>query len=340
MKFIPYILIVVVLLIAGGLYIDNQNKKTNTESAFDFSQEKIKGTTELKNYGPAPEFKEISTWLNTEQLTMSELKGKVVLVDFWTYSCINCIRTLPYLTAWDEKYRDQGLVIVGVHTPEFGFEKVTNNVKTALERHKIKYPVAQDNDFGTWNAYNNKYWPAKYLIDQQGNIIYTHFGEGDYEETESIIQQLLNVTADTEKEIPRSISRDQSPEMYFGFSRIENLAQNFKQTVEPQNFSWLENQELNQFQLEGKWSIQNEKAVLSSQTGKIRLRYKASQINMVATNPKGSALKIFIDGKEQSPVIVKNSQLYTLYNEAPADEHEIIIEITGSGFEAFTFTFG
>jgi thiol-disulfide isomerase/thioredoxin len=140
---------------------------------------------------PAPEFAGIENWLNSPPLTLASQRGKVVLVDFWTYTCINCIRTLAYVTSWHQKYKDQGLVVVGVHTPEFPFERSTPNVQKALERFKITYPVAQDNRYATWEAYRNQYWPAVYLIDKQGQIVYRHFGEGNYAETEAEIQRLL-----------------------------------------------------------------------------------------------------------------------------------------------------
>lgn len=139
----------------------------------------------------APEFTGISKWLNSDPLTMRQLRGKVVLVDFWTYTCINCIRTLPYVKSWHEKYKDQGLVVVGVHTPEYPFERSTDNVKTAIKRFGIPYAVAQDNQYATWNAYSNRYWPAVYLIDKQGRVVYQHFGEGEYAETEAKIRTLL-----------------------------------------------------------------------------------------------------------------------------------------------------
>src|SRR6185503_6564716 len=130
-------------------------------------------------------------WLNSEALTMKSLKGKVVLIDFWTYTCINCVRTLPFVTSWYEKYKDDGLVIVGVHTPEFAFEKDKSNVEMAIKRHGITYPVAQDNDYKTWGAYNNRYWPSEYLVNKEGHIVYTHFGEGNYDVTENAIRKLL-----------------------------------------------------------------------------------------------------------------------------------------------------
>jgi thiol-disulfide isomerase/thioredoxin len=139
----------------------------------------------------APEFSGIEHWLNSEPLTMQSLRGKVVLVDFWTYSCINCLNTLPYVKSWHQKYQEQGLVVVGVHTPEFPFERSNDNVKTALKRLDIRYPVAQDNRYATWSAYNNQYWPALYLFDKKGQLVYSHFGEGQYEQTEATIRSLL-----------------------------------------------------------------------------------------------------------------------------------------------------
>ena len=140
---------------------------------------------------PAPEFQNIDTWLNSQPLKLQDLRGKVVLVDFWTYTCINCLNHLPYVKDWNEKYKDQGLVVVGVHTPEFAYEKSTKNVKDAVERLQIRHAVAQDNGYGTWKAFNNQYWPAVYLIDKQGKIVYSHFGEGSYGTTEKKIRALL-----------------------------------------------------------------------------------------------------------------------------------------------------
>ncbi|MBL8030901.1 MAG: cytochrome c biogenesis protein DipZ, partial [Candidatus Doudnabacteria bacterium] len=170
------------------------------------------------NLKAAPEFTGITNWLNTDRpLTLAELKGKVVLIDFWTYSCINCLRTLPYVTKWYDTYKDQGFVVIGVHTPEFAFEKVTANVARAIQQQGIRYPVAQDNDFGTWGAYSNRYWPAEYLIDQKGNIVRTHFGEGEYDETEMAIKQLLGLSGGATVDSGSDLSQVKSPEMYFGF---------------------------------------------------------------------------------------------------------------------------
>ncbi|CAE6751115.1 thioredoxin family protein [Paraburkholderia nemoris] len=146
---------------------------------------------QLDNNAAAPEFTGIDKWLNSDPLTLQQLRGKVVLVDFWTYTCINCIHVLPYVKTWNQKYKDQGLAVVGVHTPEYPFERNTDNVKTAIKRFGITFPVAQDNNYATWRAYDNQYWPAFYLVDKKGHIAYTHFGEGDYEQTEAKIKALL-----------------------------------------------------------------------------------------------------------------------------------------------------
>jgi len=149
----------------------------------------------LPDFGAAPEFTGIERWLNSEPLSLAQLRGRVVLVDFWTYACINCIRTLPHVNRWAERYTPQGLTVVGVHTPEFPFERSASNVEAAMRRYGVKHPVAQDNRYGTWKAYSNQYWPATYLIDAQGRIRYKHFGEGEYERTESVIRTLLAARA-------------------------------------------------------------------------------------------------------------------------------------------------
>jgi thiol-disulfide isomerase/thioredoxin len=172
----------------------SQFKKLTAVACFALTAVSVGATAHaepLKNPRPAPEFTGIDKWLNSTPLTMQQLRGKVVLVDFWTYTCINCINTLPYVKDWYQKYKDQGLVVVGVHTPEYPFERNTDNVKTAIKHFDIRYPVAQDNSYATWTAYNNQYWPGFYLIDKKGQVVYTHFGEGQYGETEAAIKALL-----------------------------------------------------------------------------------------------------------------------------------------------------
>lgn len=337
---LPYILTgaLILFVVLGGLYI--QSSSSGQTLLDDIKNVRGPKSVTLQSQGKAPEFAGISTWLNSKPLTMESLRGKVVLVDFWTYSCINCIRTLPYITKLDEEYRDKGLVIVGVHTPEFPFEAVTKNVETALKRHNIKYPVAQDNDFTTWNAYSNRYWPAKYLVDQNGNVVYTHFGEGAYEETENAIRELLGMTATDTDEPTGKAGRVGSPEMYFGLSRLENLAPEQQAVNTIETYTLPENLKLNTFALQGTWEYKHDKAVLVSGPGKIRLKFYSGKLFMVASANKETNLKITVDGAEQPDMAVKDSQLYTLFDSNDYGEHLIEITIPEAGFEAFTFTFG
>jgi cytochrome c biogenesis protein CcdA/thiol-disulfide isomerase/thioredoxin len=297
---------------------------------------------ELKNYGQAPEFTGIANWLNSNPLTMTELRGKVVLVDFWTYSCINCVRTLPYITKWYDTYKDQGLVVVGVHTPEFAFEKSTDNVRRAIDQHNIHYPVAQDNDFGTWRAYSNRYWPAKYLIDKDGRIVYTHFGEGAYEETEIIIRQLLG----TPSPLPlgegqgESHKRPQTPEIYFGTERLEYFDSSIKPTDVPQTYSIPTGLQQHHFGLAGTWKFDEEHATLTKGPGTIKLNFLGSKIFMVASSEQGQQISVRADGGAARTILVKDSSLYTLFDSENYNEHILEISIPEAGFEAYTFTFG
>ena len=184
--------------------------------------------SELEDYGPAPEFSGLNGWLNSEPLTLAKLRGRVVLIDFWTYSCINCLRTLPYIKEWDKRYRDLGLTIVGVHAPEFAFERKESNVRANAKRLGLRYPIALDNEYGTWTAWSNQYWPAKYLIDRTGHVRFYHFGEGDYEKTEDVIRTLL---AERGTRLPEASGlEDESPhgrltpESYLGYQRLTGFA--------------------------------------------------------------------------------------------------------------------
>ena len=226
---------IVVILIVGGIYYLETTKIKPPEIKNTGALEE--SNVDLKDgiFPKSPELVGISGYLNTDEtITIKNLtqQGKVVLIDFWTYTCINCIRTLPYLTSWDEKYRDQGLVIIGVHTPEFGFEKEYENVQDALEKYNIKYPVVQDNDYATWTAFQNRYWPHKYLIDTDGYIRYDHIGEGSYEETEEKIKELLSEIGrdvqdiETTEEVKQSSIPVRTPELYAGYSFALSRGQN------------------------------------------------------------------------------------------------------------------
>lgn len=321
-----------VFVLAGGAYLEfTKNEQMN---AID-----DKSSVELKNLGLAPELTGLVSWLNTDPLKIEDLRGKAVLVDFWTYSCINCIRTLPYLTQWHKRYVDKGLVIIGVHTPEFEFEKVPENVQTAIRRYGIEYPVALDNNYSTWRAYQNRYWPAKYLIDQEGRVVYTHFGEGDYEQTENAIRELLGME-DVSKDINNTeIRKVGTPEIYLGLNRLEYYSGDIKPSSEAQDFTKDDDLPLNRFSLSGRWRHGQENAILDGANGSIFLRYYASQVHMVAEAPEGATIEVYLDGQLQQNIDVSNSQLYTLID-GVSGEYLLELRVLGSGFRIYTLTFG
>lgn len=304
----------------------------------------------------APELKNIAAWINSEPQTIAGLKGKVVLIDFWTYSCINCQRTQPYLNAWYDKYQDDGLVVLGLHAPEFAFEKVTENVQGAVSDAKIKYPVALDNDFATWRAYDNQFWPAKYLIDKDGQVRYTHFGEGDYAETEETIQALLKESGQkvTDKiEIERGGSanvRGQTPETYLGFDRAERFANADQFTGSKSvNYSLLNNLQEHEWSLGGQWQINNESSQSMSNDSKLAFNFSAKEVYLVMSGPPGSMVGVSVDGlsstggadvNAESKVTIDGARLYKIVN---ADKYLSNRKLTltfPSGVTINAFTFG
>ena len=265
----------------------------------------------------APDLHVGGQWFNSSLLTMKELKGKVVLVDFWTYTCINCIRTLPYLKSWHEKYSDKGLVIIGVHAPEFEFEKDADNVEGAIKDFGITYPVMQDNDFVTWKAYKNRYWPAKYLIDQDGNIRYTHFGEGDYDETESAIQELLALSAPVANPTYRTYGR--TPELYLGTTRWDDYPG---------------------LQLMGDWSREAEFSTPKS-GATLELKFDAKSAHLVMTPIGGPAtVEVYLDDQLVKTIEVTKNMLYDLVELDSPGIHNLRLVFPKGEVELFAFTFG
>ena len=307
----------------------------------------------------APDFTGIEKWINSEPLSINELKGNVVLVDFWTYTCINCIRTLPYLKMWDEKYRDNGLIIVGVHTPEFNFEKEYENVLSAVNKYGIKYPVAQDNDYATWNAYQNRYWPHKFLIDINGKIRYDHIGEGSYEETEKMIQLLLEernkekVDGITKPSEAVSAGEVGTPEIYFGYNFIRGNFGN-SEGINPEeivSYKLPEEVAVNTVYLDGNWKNNKDDMELTSDKGTVLLVFKAKVVNIVAGSEEGSDIAVYlneekISGENKGSDVINGaakiteSRLYNLINKKDYEPGIIRIDVSGKGFRIYTFTFG
>jgi cytochrome c biogenesis protein CcdA/thiol-disulfide isomerase/thioredoxin len=294
---------------------------------------------------PAPDFVGIDAWLNSPPLTMQGLKGKVVLVDFWTYSCINCVRTLPYLTGWDKKYRDQGLVIVGVHAPEFEFEKKPDNVSAAIEHHAIRYPVALDNTLSTWSSFNNRYWPAHYLIDRAGKVVYIHFGEGEYDVTENNIRYLLGLKGKVETvEQEQAGAGVQTPETYLGYARAGAGFQGRNQLVRDQDSAYRFSESLpdGHWALSGKWNIQSEKIVSGEKDSALRLNFTAKKVFLVLGSATGEPVQITIslNGAAVRTLTIDRHTLYELIDQKAAAGGLLEIKADGAGLEAYAFTFG
>ncbi|MBU0766808.1 cytochrome c biogenesis protein DipZ [Patescibacteria group bacterium] len=297
----------------------------------------------------APEFTGLGPWHNADPFTLESLKGKVVLIDFWTYSCINCIRTLPYIQGYWEKFQDKPFVLLGVHTPEFVFEKSESNVADAIKRHGLTYPVAQDNDFGTWKAFSNRYWPAKYLIDAEGYIRYTHFGEGGYDETDLAIQSLLNEIGAIEEpmDVTEDVTlrrRDQTPETYLGKRSWNDLGNgSMFPSDEVVSYDSPESLKLHNYYLVGDWQLaDDERQVLRSGEGEIRMKFLGSEMNLVMGLEDGApsgSVSVEVDGEPGQSFTVDRDDLYNIFV-GEYGEHEVMIRVSGKGVEGYAFTFG
>ena len=305
-------------------------------------------------------------WLNSEPLTPEELKGKVVLIDFWTYSCINCLRAIPYVRAWDAKYRGEGLVVIGVHSPEFAFEKNVANVRKATTDLQIAYPVAIDNDYAIWRAFNNRYWPAHYFIDAEGRVRHHRFGEGGYDESERVIQQLLAEAG--QKAVPSGIvavhasgaqapSNDAnvlSPETYVGYERAERFVSPGGPANDARKVYADGDPRLNEWGLKGAWTIGKEQATLGQAGGGIVYRFHARDLHLVLAAPAGKPVRFLITVDGKPPVdshgmdvdakgegVVREQRLYQLVRQrGTVTEHTFEITFLDAWVQAYAFTFG
>ena len=300
----------------------------------------------LRNYGPAPKFAEITKWINTpgsRPLTLRGLRGKVVLVDFWTYSCVNCIRTLPYLKAWYARYHRDGLVIVGVHTPEFAFEHVVSNVQRAVREHGIRYPVAVDDKYGTWDAWANQYWPADYLIDRNGDVRDAHFGEGGYTQTEADIRKLLGEQARgpmaQAKGAITPSTQVETPETYLGTYRAQAYTQPLHPNVDA-DYGAPAAVPTNAVELAGHWRVERHQVVAGA-GAKLLFEYVAPRIYVVAAPPKSGpvTLGVSVDGSPSARVRVPDDDLYQLAHLPTAGPHKLVLSVP-AGTSLYSFTFG
>lgn len=308
-------------------------------------------SSQYRDYGLAPELQGITGWINSSPETLADLRGHVVMVKFWTYSCINCIRTLPYVQAWYEKYHSQGFDIIAIHTPEFEFEKVPANVEQAVKQFKITYPVALDPDYATWTAYANQYWPAEYLIDADGHIRYVHFGEGDYDVTEKAIQDLLtdsgrSVTDQLVQASQLNLAEDQTPETYFGTNRAQTFTGTPALTNGQAIFSSVQDLTMNHWSLAGSWTVGGEH-IDAGVNGQLNIRVKARDVYFVLGNTTDTAqpLNVEIDGQRGLQFSIAPSSstepgLYRLAEFSDYSDHLVTVSVPKGGIEFYTATFG
>ncbi len=295
----------------------------------------------LGDFGAAPSFHGISRWLNSKPLSISSLRGHVVLVDFWTYSCINCLRTLPHLEQWYRAYHSRGLVIVGVHTPEFAFEHDYGNVRDAVKRLGVRYPVAMDNDYATWNAYQNQYWPAEYLVDQRGEVRHLNFGEGDYGTTDKDIRLLLgaggNRLLPTAKQEPNLTPMTSlTPESYLGYSRLDRYSGPRIDANAPHAYAFPRSLAPDHLAYAGTWTVESERIVAGT-GARLRLRFHAHDVYVVLGGH--GAVKATVDGRPVRTIAVNGDRLYTVVSSKQVRDALLELAFT-PGVNAYSFTFG
>jgi cytochrome c biogenesis protein CcdA/thiol-disulfide isomerase/thioredoxin len=291
---------------------------------------------ELRDAGVAPPLHPDGVWINSKPLTLAQLRGKVVLIDFWTYSCINCLRTLPHLEAWDSTYRSKGLVIIGVHTPEFAFEHVASNVRAAVKRLGIHYPVVQDNRYKTWDNYANQYWPAEYLIDRAGHIVHTHFGEGEYDTTESLIRELLDDTGPQARRLADMTPTEaMTPESYLGYARLANYVGTKIAPDVSARYRFPASLPANELSYDGVWRVGAE-AIAAGAGARLRLHFVAKDVYLVAGGH--GSIQALLDGRPLKTIRVNAQRLYTVRSGGYDDA---TLELRFSpGVQAYSFTFG
>ncbi len=366
--------IIVALIVGVEAFLTSLDKTTQNTGNFSIINGTKLGTNHISNtssyqdennYPLAPGLTGIAGYINTtpEEL-QTKMKDKVVLYDFWTYSCINCIRTFPYLKAWNDKYADKGLLIIGVHSPEFEFEKDPNNVKMAVQKYNLTYPIVLDSDHRTWDAFSNRYWPAEYITDDMGHIRHTNFGEGEYDQTEQVIQQLLdqrahrlglNITADQGlvNLQEHAFSLYQTPELYFGYDFADgrNYFGN-PEGFQPEKivrYTMPSELQKDHFYLDGQWQNLHDSMKLVSDNGKIVLPYSAKDVHIVASGT-GNQIQVLLDGKiitnsdqgqdtKNGLVTISENRLYNIVSSQQAGSHTLTI-IGHPGFQIYTFTFG
>ena len=336
-----------------------ENRLADLRGKPKFAAAPKKAASSLPVLGVAPEFENTGRWFNSAPLSLEQLRGRVVLIDFWTYTCINCIRTFPFVRTLDERYRDAGLTVVGVHTPEFDFEKKAGNVESSVEQNRLRYPVVQDNDFGTWNAWGNRYWPAKYLIDAKGNVRYAHFGEGDEAETEEAVRSLLRESGAAKLaradavDVERPEGDLATPETYLGFERAEGFAgtapaPGTRDYGAPSSGRLA----LNEFRLSGIWETDEESSQAKVAGARIDAQYQSRKVFLVLASEgdEPRRMRVLLDGKPLPDSLagpdvrggvatIRRERLYRLVDTREVGQHRLTL-LPDTGISGFAFTFG
>jgi cytochrome c biogenesis protein CcdA/thiol-disulfide isomerase/thioredoxin len=343
--------------IAGDLNNLRDNPQTKIAHETDSGAGPADAGKKLPVLGRAPDFTNTEDWFNSPPLSLAKLRGKVVLVDFWTYTCINCLRPIPHLEAWYRKYHSDGFVIVGVHTPEFPFEKIASNVEDAIGANGITYPVVQDNEMGTWNAYGNQYWPAHYLIDAEGNVREVHFGEGAYGRTEEAIRSLLaergaaSLGAETKVRAQVPSLAMSTPETYLGGARAQGWAEPPRPGTNTYNAPAPGTLPPNGFAYGGRWSVSAEDATAAGTDSAIEVRFGARRVFLVLGSPRHPRrMRVLLDGKpipeklagpdvHNGVVTVDEQRLYSLVNLPRVEQHRLTLKFA-PGINGYAFTFG
>jgi len=349
------VIILMAVLIWSGADIALLSQPPGSTTRFDLAATELQEPLETPYI--APNIKGITHWFNGDALDLADLRGKVVLIDFWTYSCINCVRTLPYVTAWERRYRSEGLVVIGIHTPEFPFEKKPENVQAAIEKHNIEYAVGMDNDWQTWRSFDNHYWPAHYLIDKQGRVVYTHFGEGGYARMENNIRYLLGIhdaVPGAEIGASTSAAAGQSPETYLGYRRAANFVPvngiapdtetAYKTPVEIPLHHW---------SLNGDWIVEQQSATALASGASLQYRFQGGRVFLVMGTLDGNPVdvRVSFNGKpasagaagkdvKNSMVTVTGETLYELLALPTVQQGLLEIEADRAGLQVYAFTFG
>ena len=357
----------VIFILVGFFIILGLDKTIQTYFAnhnlFDATKLEAKifnSNTQKADGKDAPELTGIDAWVNSNGETIKALKGKVVLVDFWTYSCINCIRTLPYVTAWYDHYKDNGLVVLGIHSPEFQFEKDLGNVQKAVKQYKINYPVGQDNGFATWKAYGNQYWPEEYLINRQGKLVHIHYGEGDYMDTENLIRQLLteggNSVSPTyaNTQSAGQASTLQTPETYLGYARSNAYVGTDKQSHDTSNTYTLNTSPAkDKWSLGGDWNIKEQNLVSTNNGAALNLNFTAKEVYLVMGADNNTKVGVKLNGKninsttfsgedvdKDGNITIKDYRLYKIVKQDKVNSDQILELTFDKGANVNVFTFG